>query len=116
MRRGNGLLLVVAVLMGLAAASLSFSAPGRNQRKSLRLAGGVGVLFVVGWVFSDIWPVATVVRAQLFRSSRLLVVLISVLIPSSWSVLPKPVRLLPPIWLSMTSAATALSRVKAVAS
>src|SRR5207248_3140373 len=63
------------LLLGLAAVSLSFPAPGRSQRKSLLLAGGVGVLFLVGWVFSDIWPVATVVRAQLFRSSRLLVVL-----------------------------------------
>ena len=63
------------LLMGLAALSLAFRAPGRNQRKSLLMAAGVGVLFLVGWVFSDIWPLATVVRAQLFRSSRLLVVL-----------------------------------------
>jgi endo-1,4-beta-xylanase len=63
------------LLMGLAALSLSFPAFGRNQRKSLLMAAGVGVLFVIGFVFSDIWPVATVVRAQLYRSSRLLVVL-----------------------------------------
>jgi GH35 family endo-1,4-beta-xylanase len=63
------------LLMGLAALSLSFGAPARKQRKSLLMAAGVGVLFLIGWVFSDIWPLATVVRAQLFRSSRLLVVL-----------------------------------------
>src|SRR5258706_1083159 len=63
------------LLAGLAAVSISFAAPGRNQRKSLLMAAGVGGLFLIGFVFSDIWPVATVVRAQLFRSSRLLVVL-----------------------------------------
>jgi hypothetical protein len=64
-----------ALLAALAGVSLSFSAPWRNQRKSLLMAAGVGGLFLIGFVFSDIWPVATVVRAQLFRSSRLLVVL-----------------------------------------
>lgn len=64
-----------ALLAALAGVSLAFSAPWRNQRKSLLMAAGVGGLFLIGFVFSDIWPVATVVRAQLFRSSRLLVVL-----------------------------------------
>ena len=64
-----------ALLLGLSAVSLSFSADRRNQRKTLLLAAGVGFLFLVGYVFSEIWPVATVVRSQLFRSSRLLVVL-----------------------------------------
>jgi GH35 family endo-1,4-beta-xylanase len=63
------------LLLGLAAISLSFPAEKTNQRKSLLMAAGVGFLFLIGWVFSDIWPNATVVRAQLFRSSRLIVVL-----------------------------------------
>jgi GH35 family endo-1,4-beta-xylanase len=64
-----------ALLVGLAAVSMSFSAGRTEQRKSLLLAAGAGVLFLVGWVLTDVWPVSTVVRAQLFRSSRLLVVL-----------------------------------------
>src|SRR4051794_36316610 len=63
------------LLMGLAAVSLSFAAPARNQRKSLWLAAGGGFLFVVGMVFSELLPVSTVVRGQVFRSSGLLVVL-----------------------------------------
>jgi hypothetical protein len=63
------------LLLGLSAVSLSFPAERTNQRKSLFFAAGVGFLFLIGWVFSDIWPNATVVRAQLFRSSRLIVVL-----------------------------------------
>lgn len=63
------------LLLGLSAISLSFPAGKGNRRKSLFLAAGVGFLFLVGWVFSDIFPNATVVRAQLFRSSRLIVVL-----------------------------------------
>jgi len=64
------------LLLGLAALSLSFPAARTgNRRKSLLLALGIGILFVIGLVFTEIWPIATVVRAQLYRSSRLLVVL-----------------------------------------
>lgn len=63
------------IILGLAAISLSFSADRRNQKKSLMLAAGVGVLFLIGILFTEIWPQATVIRAQLFRASRLLMVL-----------------------------------------
>jgi endo-1,4-beta-xylanase len=63
------------LLAGLAALALSFSADRGQQRKSLLIAAGAAFLFLIGWVFTDLLPVSLVVRAQLFRSSRLLVVL-----------------------------------------
>lgn len=64
-----------AVIVALAALSLSFRAPPAAQRKSIIIACAVALLFVAGYVFSEIWPVKTVLRAQLFRSSRLLMVI-----------------------------------------
>lgn len=63
------------ILLGLAAVSLSFAADRRNQKKSLMLAAGAGILFLIGTVFTELWPSPTVLRAQLFRASRLLMVL-----------------------------------------
>jgi hypothetical protein len=61
-----------AMLIGLGALALSFPSP--RQRKTLLLAAATAVLLAAGYVFAEIWPVATVMRAQLFRSSRLLLV------------------------------------------
>jgi GH35 family endo-1,4-beta-xylanase len=76
---GDGAVPRFALLAGLFAVSLSFAAAAaadrRNQRKTLLLTAGAGTLFAIGWVFSEVWPIPTVVRAQLFRSSRLLAVL-----------------------------------------
>ena len=38
--------------------------PRPSPGKSLLLAAGVGVLFLIGYVFADVWPVATVIRAD----------------------------------------------------
>ena len=66
------------LLIGLAALSLSFAAPSRQQRKGLLIATSVALLFIAGYVFAELIPVAAIIRAQLFRSSRLLVLLMLV--------------------------------------
>lgn len=66
----------MALLLGLFALSLSFPAPENRQRTTLALVAAVLILFVEGFVFSELLPVPVVMRAQLFRSSRLLQVLL----------------------------------------
>jgi endo-1,4-beta-xylanase len=63
------------LICGLAAVALGFPMEPQQRRKGILLAGAVGILFVIGFVFSEILPVAQVIRAQLFRSSRLLMVI-----------------------------------------
>lgn len=64
------------ILCGLGALSLSFPAPRTQQRKTLLILAAAGVVFVAGYVFSEIWPSPTILRAQLFRSSRLLLIVL----------------------------------------
>ncbi|MGA2496347.1 MAG: DUF6798 domain-containing protein [Tepidisphaeraceae bacterium] len=69
-----------ALLLGVAILSLSFAAPADRQRKSIIMGMAVLLLFAVGAVcsgdvFPGIKPIPTVLRAQLFRSSRLLMIL-----------------------------------------
>ncbi len=69
-----------AMLLGFGILALSFPAPPDRQRKSMAMGMAVLVLFLVGAVlsgdvFPGIKPVPTVLRAQLFRSSRLLMIL-----------------------------------------
>ncbi|HEV8608249.1 MAG TPA: endo-1,4-beta-xylanase [Tepidisphaeraceae bacterium] len=77
-----------ALLIAFGALSLSFRPRGRQLRKTLLMAAAVGILFLFGYVFSDLRPVPVVLRAQLFRASRLLLVLVFVhvafSIASSW--------------------------------
>jgi len=42
------------------------------------MAGAVGILFAFGYFFSERWAVPVILRAQLFRASRLLLVLVFV--------------------------------------
>src|SRR5205823_4651068 len=67
-----------ALLIAFAALSLSFRPRGRQLRKTLLMAAAVAILFLFGYVFSDVWPVPVILRAQLFRASRLLMVLVIV--------------------------------------
>jgi hypothetical protein len=62
-------------VLALAGLSLSLLPPGPATRKTLRLTGGVAILFIIGIVFTEVWPNALVIRAQLFRSSRFLMIL-----------------------------------------
>jgi endo-1,4-beta-xylanase len=64
-----------AVILGLAALAMSFRGRPETLRKTLWLAAGVGTLMAAGYVFAEIVPVPVVIRAQLFRSSRLLLLL-----------------------------------------
>lgn len=63
-----------ALLMSLACLSLSFAAEPTRQRKSLWLAAAVGAMFIVGVLLTEVYPVAAVIRGQLFRASRLILV------------------------------------------
>ncbi|HSI36635.1 MAG TPA: endo-1,4-beta-xylanase [Tepidisphaeraceae bacterium] len=63
------------LLAGLAAVAMSWTPDPRVRRKSLLMLAGVAFLFVVGILFTELWPKATVIRAQLFRASRLAMVL-----------------------------------------
>jgi endo-1,4-beta-xylanase len=69
-----------ACILGLAAVALGFRLPPRMKRKTLLLMAAIGILFVVGTVFTDVYPVSLVIRAQFFRSSRLLLVIALILI------------------------------------
>jgi len=67
-----------ALLIAFAALSLSFRPRGRQLRKTMLMVAAVAILFVFGYVFSDVRPVPVILRAQLFRASRLLLVLVFV--------------------------------------
>ena len=70
----------LGAIVGLASLAMSFGMPALRRRKTLLAAAGIGVLFIIGYVFTEIWPTPLVIRAQLFRSSRLLMVLALILI------------------------------------
>jgi hypothetical protein len=61
------------LILALAGLALSLN-PGPYIRKTLLLTGGALILFCAGILFTEIWPNALFVRAQLFRSSRFLLV------------------------------------------
>ncbi|HVT81115.1 MAG TPA: DUF6798 domain-containing protein, partial [Phycisphaerae bacterium] len=76
-------------VLALAALGLGFRLPRRMKRKTLLLVGGIGLLFVAGTLFTEVWHVPVFIRAQLFRSSRLLFILSLILIANgcvkAWS-------------------------------
>lgn len=63
--------LLVITLAGLAMSLV----PGPHVRKTLRLTAGIALLFIAGILFTEIWPNALVIRAQLFRGSRFLMII-----------------------------------------
>lgn len=64
-----------ALIAGLFALSLSFVPGGRQRRQSLAMLTAAGALGLIGYVLSDLYPVPVVLRAQLFRMSRLVMVI-----------------------------------------
>lgn len=63
--------LLITALAGL---SLSFVRDVEIRRKSLAIAAATLLLFIAGTLFSEVWPWPPVMRAQLFRASRLFMV------------------------------------------
>jgi GH35 family endo-1,4-beta-xylanase len=61
-----------ACIMGLAALAMAFPMRPAQRRKTLLLAAGVAGLFLVGTVFTEWKPIPTIIRAQFFRSSSIL--------------------------------------------
>ena len=62
------------LILALAGVAMSL-VPGDHLRKTWLLTAGIALLFVAGILFSEVWPTALVIRAQLFRSSQFLLVL-----------------------------------------
>jgi hypothetical protein len=63
------------MILALAGASLSLHVSPSHVRKTLLIVAGVGILFAIGTVFTEVRPVPVVIRAQLLRSSKFLVIL-----------------------------------------
>lgn len=61
-----------ACIVGLAALAMSFPMRPAQRRKTLLLALGVAGLFAIGTIFTEWKPIPTVIRAQFFRSSSIL--------------------------------------------
>ncbi len=64
-----------ALLAGLFGLSLSFQAPTRQRNQSLAILVAAAAMFLVGYALTEWWPVPVVIRAQLYRCSRLVMVL-----------------------------------------
>ena len=62
------------LILALAGLAMSLT-PGEHLRKTLLLTAGIALLFAAGILFTEVWPNALVIRAQLFRSSRFLFVI-----------------------------------------
>jgi len=62
------------LILALAGVAMSL-VPGPHLRKTGLLSGGIALLFVAGTLWTEVWPNALVIRAQLFRSSQFLLVL-----------------------------------------
>jgi hypothetical protein len=67
-----GMLLAMGVL------AMSYAPAGARQRTTWLILLATAVLFVAGYVLGELLPVPPIVRAQLFRSSRLLLVILLV--------------------------------------
>ncbi len=63
------------LIAGLFALSLGVRAPTMPRRETLAMLIAAGGLFLVGYVFAERWSLPVVLRAQLFRCSRLVMVL-----------------------------------------
>jgi GH35 family endo-1,4-beta-xylanase len=63
------------LIAGLGALAMSFVPPEFQRRKTQLLVVAVFILFAAGYVFSELLPVPSVMRAQLFRVSRLFMIL-----------------------------------------
>ncbi len=69
-----------ACILALATLALSFPPALSKRRTTLLLAAAVGGLFIIGTLFTEWHAIPTVIRAQFFRSSRLLMILAFLLI------------------------------------
>ena len=63
------------MILALATVIAGLLPPGRYRTVTLRLAVGIAILFAIGIIGTELWPQATVMRAQLLRSSRFLLML-----------------------------------------
>ena len=73
-RAGNPEIPRFALIFALAA--LAWTPRPERSPTTRWLVVGVAVLFVAGYLFTEVWPHPVAVRAQLFRSSRFLLVLL----------------------------------------
>lgn len=73
---GNADLPRLALLAGLGILAMSFGGPRGRQRKTWLILLAAAGLFFVGYWFTEQSPWATIVRAQLFRASRIVLVIV----------------------------------------
>ncbi len=69
-----------AMIVALGLLAMSHVIPRRTRRMLLGVALATGAMFLAGYLLTEVWPVPLVVRAQLFRASRLVVILAVVLV------------------------------------
>src|SRR5205085_4931858 len=55
----------------VAGIAMGFVTDPRTRRKTLAIAAATAILFLAGMLFTEIWPIPAIVRAQLFRASRI---------------------------------------------
>jgi GH35 family endo-1,4-beta-xylanase len=67
-------------ILALAGLALSFPMRPAQRRKTLLLALAIAGLFLVGTIFTEVYPLPIVIRAQFFRSSALLEVIALIVI------------------------------------
>jgi len=72
---GNADIPRFALIAGLGALAMSFVPPEFQRRKTQLLVIAAFILLAAGYVFSELLPVASAMRAQLFRVSRLFLIL-----------------------------------------
>lgn len=100
------------LIAGLAVLSLSFPAERKQQRKSIFIGIAAAILFLEGILLADVKPVTLVLRAQLFRSSRLLMVLMFVHIAHNiamgWRMPREKGEIVPGKWFEAISATATL--------
>ncbi len=73
---GNVELPRFALLVGIAAVALSWPMPSTTRRRSIFMLLAVAVLMYIGYACADLVSVPTVLRAQLWRASRLAMVIL----------------------------------------
>jgi GH35 family endo-1,4-beta-xylanase len=97
-------------IVALGAVSMGYPLRPAQRRKTLLLAVGGGVLFLVGTFFTEWRPIPVIIRAQLFRSSRLLLVVALIVIAhacvAAWRLPWRRPKQIPPwqTWLEFANA------------
>ena len=108
----------VCVRAGAGGGGVGVSLTLADAEEGAAAGGGIGLLFLAGWFFTEVHPLAIVIRGQLFRASRLMMVLAFIVIAracvAAWRLLrERPDRM--PAWAAWLEAGSALLTALSVA-